>query len=193
MIRSVFADRYCRRETFMILLLRRLALFFAMLSGIVCAQFPEYAQQYRQRLGGALDELNAIIARFDADASQNGFSEREGVTHLQENPDSLVRAQGNQMKDVITRRNRLAQQAQTFADGGSFTRVFELATQADPHIAWRAYQSFEPGVPVTGEGFISALIGFVIGGGLIRLMGWPFERYHRRRRRRTLPESSFAA
>jgi hypothetical protein len=177
----------------MIMLMRRLALFFAMLFGIVCAQFPEYAQQYRQRLGGALDELNAIIARFDTDAAQNGLSEDQGVTHLRDNPDSLVRAQGNQMKDLITRRERLQRQAQTFTDDGSFKRVWELATQADPHIAWRAYQSFEPGVPVTSEGFVSAAIGFVIGGGLIKLLGWPFERYHRRHRRRALPESGFAA
>jgi hypothetical protein len=43
------------------------------------------------------------------------------------------------------------------------------------------------------EGFVSALIGFVIGGGLIRLLGWPIERHHRRKRRRLLAESGFAA
>jgi hypothetical protein len=177
----------------MIMLIRRLALFFAMLSGIVCAQFPEYAQQYRQRLGGALDELNAIIARFDADAAQNGLSEGQGVTRLGQNPDPLVRAQGVEMRDVIARRDKLQTQAQTFADSGNFKRVWALVTQADPRIAWRAYESFEPGVPVTWEGFATALIGFVIGGGLIRLMGWPIERHHRRRRARLLPDPEFAA
>jgi len=177
----------------MIMLIRRLALFFAMIAGVVSAQFPEYAQQYRQRLGGALDELNAIVARFDADAAQHGLSEPEGVTHLQQNPDSFVRARGDQMKDVITRRNKLQDQAKVFADDGSFKRVWELVTQADPPIAWRAYQSFEPGVPVTAEGFVSALIGFFIGGGLIRLLGWPIERHHRRKRKRLLPEPGFAA
>jgi hypothetical protein len=177
----------------MIMLIRRLALFFAMISGIVCAQFPEYAQQYRQRLGGALDELDAIIARFDADAAQNGLTEPQGVTQLRQNPDPFVRTRGDQMKDVIARRNKLQEQAQIFAEDGNFKRVWELVTQADPQIAWRAYQSFEPGVPVTMEGFVSALIGFVIGGGLIRLLGWPIERHHRRKRRRLLAESGFAA
>jgi hypothetical protein len=177
----------------MIMLIRRLALFFAMIAGVISAQFPEYAQQYRQRLGGALDELNAIVARFDADAAQNGLSEPQGVTHLQQNPDPFVRTRGDQMKDVIARRNKLQDQAQMIANGGNFQRVWALVTQADPTIARRAYQSFEPGVPVTTEGFVSALIGFVIGGGVIKLLGWPFESYHRRKRRRLLPESGFAA
>jgi hypothetical protein len=177
----------------MIMLIRRLALFFAMLFGVIGAQFPEYAQQYRQRLGGAVDELNTIIARFDADAAQNGLSESQGVLRLEDNPDAFVRARGEQMKDVIARRDKLRKQAQDFIDAGHFTRVWDLTTQADPYIAWRAYQSFEPGVPVTMEGFVSAVIGFVIGGGLIRFLGWPIERHHRRRRMRMLPEREFAA
>jgi len=178
----------------MIMLIRRLALFFAMIFGLIGAQFPEYAQQYRQRLGGAIDELNAIIARFDADAAQNGLSEQEGITHLQHNPDVFVQSRGAQMTEIVTRRDKLARQAEIYTDGGAVKRVWELATQADPSIAWRAYESFEPGVPVTTEGLISALIGFIIGGGLIKLLGWPIERHHKRRlRMRTLPKRELAA
>lgn len=180
----------------MIMLIRRLALFFAMLAGVVSAQFPEYAQQYRQRLGGALDELNAIIARFDADAAQSGLSEQGGIMRLKSNPDVFVQGRAGQMKDVIARRDRLAQQSQAFTHDGNFRRVWELAAHADPSIAWRAYQSFEPGIPVTTEGIVSAVIGFFLGGALIKLLGWPFERWHHRRRlkkRMRLEASGFAA
>ena len=177
----------------MIMLIRRLALFFAMIFGLVAAQFPEYAQQYRQRLGGAIDELNTIITRFDQDAAQGGMSEHEGVTRLQHNPDVFVQGRGDQMNEIIARRDKLERQSQIYTDSGSFRRVWELATQADPYIAWRAYQTFEPGIPVTTEGIVSAAVGFVVGWGLIRLLGWPIERHHRRRRMRILPESGFAA
>jgi hypothetical protein len=178
----------------MIMLIRRLALFFAMIFGLIGAQFPEYAQQYRQRLGGAIDELNAIIARFDADAAQNGLSEQEGITRLQHNPDIFVQSRGAQMTEILARRDKLSRQAEIYTDGGTVKRLWELAAQADPAIAWRAYESFEPGVPVTTEGLISSLIGFVIGGALIRLLGWPIERHHRRqRRKRVLAEREFAA
>jgi hypothetical protein len=178
----------------MIMLIRRLALFFAMIFGVIGAQFPEYAQQYRQRLGGAIDELNAIITRFDQDAAQSGLSEPDGIARLQHNPDVFVQGRGDQMREIVARRDKLEKQSQIYTDGGSVKRVWELATQADPYIAWRAYESFEPGVPVTTEGFVSAAIGFVVGWGLIRLLGWPIERHHRRRlRMRSLPEREFAA
>jgi hypothetical protein len=167
----------------MIMLLRRLALFFAMISAIVGAQLPEYAQQYRQRLGGAIDELNMIITRFNADAAQNGLTQEQGIARLQANTDEFVQSRGGQMQEIITRQARLANQLESLSHAGSFLRVWELTTKGDPAIAWRAYQSFEPGIPVTTEGVVSAIIGFVIGGGVIKLLSWPFEHLHRRRRR----------
>jgi len=177
----------------MILLLRRLALFFAMIAGIVSAQLPEYAQQYRQRLGGALDELNAYVERFDSEATQNGLTEAEAITRLKDNQDILVQNQGQHAKDIVERRDKLAKQMQAFSEDGQIRRIFDL-TQADPTIAWRAYQAFEPGIPVTTEGIVAAVIGFILGGLLIRLLGWPFERWHKRRRARALvPARAFPA
>jgi len=177
----------------MILLLRRLALFFAMIAGVVSAQLPEYAQQYRQRLGGALDELNAYVERFDNDAKQNGLTEAEAITRLKANQDNLVQNQGQHAKDIVARRDQLAKQLQAFSEDGQIRRIFDL-TQADPTIAWRAYQAFEPGVPITTEGVVSAIVGFILGGLLIRLLGWPFERWHKRRRERAmLPTRAFPA
>jgi hypothetical protein len=42
------------------MLVGRLALFFGLLLAVAASQIPEYAQQYRQRLGGAIDELQTI-------------------------------------------------------------------------------------------------------------------------------------
>src|SRR5208337_2052173 len=44
------------------MLARRLAVAIALIAGL------EFAQQYRQRIGGALDELRRIVAEFDAEA-----------------------------------------------------------------------------------------------------------------------------
>ena len=49
------------------MLARRLALAIAVLAGLIGSQAPEFAQQYRQRLGGALEELNRIVSEFDAE------------------------------------------------------------------------------------------------------------------------------
>ena len=50
------------------LLLRRLALAIGLVCGLLGTQAPEFAQQYRQRLAGAVDELSRVVATFDAEA-----------------------------------------------------------------------------------------------------------------------------
>ena len=43
------------------------AFVIGLLLGFVLSQTPEFAQQYRQRLGGAVDELQRIVLQFDDD------------------------------------------------------------------------------------------------------------------------------
>jgi hypothetical protein len=49
---------------------RRLALAIGLIVGLIGSQGPEFAQQYRQRIGGALDELKHIVAEFDAETAR---------------------------------------------------------------------------------------------------------------------------
>jgi hypothetical protein len=155
---------------------RRIALLIGLFFAVVASQLPEFAQQYRQRLGGALDELNAQVARFDADASQSGITREEGVSRLQKSDDRFVQERGEQMRDTVARRDRLQRQSEGFANAGPVTRLVILAGDFDPAVARGAYQSFEPGVPVTSEGIIAGLVGFLIGGGLTHLAARPLRR-----------------
>ena len=50
--------------------------------GLVASQFPEYAQQYEQRLGGAVDELRVFVEKFDASAASRRPQSRAGARHL---------------------------------------------------------------------------------------------------------------
>ena len=54
-----------------------MALLVSLTGGLAASQAPELAQQYRQRLGGALDEITQVVADFDADAAQNGLRRDE--------------------------------------------------------------------------------------------------------------------
>jgi hypothetical protein len=58
---------------------RRLALAIAVLAGLIGSQGPEFAQQYRQRLGGALEELNRIVSEFDAEVRGQNMTRAEGL------------------------------------------------------------------------------------------------------------------
>ena len=91
---------------------RRFALAVAVLAGLIGSQGPEFAQQYRQRLGGALEELNRIIAEFDAEARRQNLTPAEGLSRLEDNADPLARQRGEDMAEAIDRAKRLSEQLQ---------------------------------------------------------------------------------
>lgn len=135
----------------------------ALLLGLMLSQAPEFAQQYRQRLGGALDELEAIVARFTADARRQGLEPRAAIDRLAANPDPLARDRGADMDLVLDRRDRLARQLTAFEHAGPFARMAELVIDFDPDLARGAWNAFEPAVPVTIEGAAAAGAGVLSG------------------------------
>ena len=90
-------------ETGQSMLARRLALAIAVLAGLIGSQAPEFAQQYRQRLGGALEELNRIVSEFDAEVQRQNLSRAEALKRLEDNADPLARERGEDMGEAIDR------------------------------------------------------------------------------------------
>ncbi|VTZ24287.1 conserved hypothetical protein [Methylocella tundrae] len=159
----------------------RLALFFGAVVGLTASQIPEYAQQYRQRLGGAIDELQKIVSQFDADSAQLGLSEEQGIARLSGDGDEFIRERGLQMEQIVARLQTLSRANADMARSGSLGRLAALAADFDPLIARQAYASYEPAVPVTSEGFVLAGLGFLTGFGLFRALTAPLRRFSRRR------------
>src|ERR1700760_4953272 len=67
------------------------------------SQFPEYAQQYEQRLGGAVNELKTIVADFDRDAQKFGLTREEALQHYAVSPDQFLVARGQSMQRTLAR------------------------------------------------------------------------------------------
>lgn len=158
------------------MLFRRLAFAVALLFAALGSQLPEFTQQYRQRLGGALDELSAALARFDADAGSQQLSREQGVARLKGNPDALAQARGDDVEQMQTRRDRLDRQAQALAVAGPVSQYAVLADGFDGQVARRAYADFQPAIPVTPAGFVAGGVAFVLGWGLTRLVALPVRR-----------------
>lgn len=165
-------------------ILRQLGLVFGLLVGVIASQLPEFAQQYRQRLGGAIDELQRIVADFDKDARTFNMSRSQGLDRLAGDKDPFVGQRGKRMAAVNTRLTRLQQQRAAFANTGAVARLAIMADKFDADIASRAYENFEPAVPVTTEGILVAVTGFLAGLGLWKLLGWPFARLRNRKHQR---------
>src|SRR5437762_10501929 len=107
----------------MILLLRTIAIGLGIFGALVASQLPEFTQQYRQRLGGAIDELDRVVARFDADAAVNTLTRNDALARLAQSSDDLVRRRAADLSDNIERLEALKAQRQAMSEAGPVRRV----------------------------------------------------------------------
>lgn len=159
---------------------RLAAMFLGGLGAVGASQAPEFAQQYQQRLGGALDELRAIVQSFDQDAAREGLDRKAGLLRMENSPDSFVARRGRSFGETIRRYEALEAQKAALDRPNPFDRVAALVKGYDAQIARRAMESYRPAVPVTAEGLLFALSGFLAGamsGGLLgTILRLPFRR-----------------
>jgi non-ribosomal peptide synthetase component F len=168
------------------MIVRRLVLFFAVLCGLATTQLPEFVQQYRQRLGGAVDEIAAIVAHFDAEAQDLGMTQAEAIGRLETNPDRLVEARGRDMEHLIARLAKLRRALAALESSDATVKWGTFLTTFDPAIAARAYEAYQPAVPTTLDGALAGLVGFVFGGALAHLVSLPVRHGSKLFRRRHL-------
>jgi hypothetical protein len=152
-----------------------------LLGGLVASQGPEFSQQYRQRLGGGIDELKQVVARFDADARANSETSQSAIARLRSNPDDLAGRQGSAMQGNMERLGRLESHRQQMIEAGPFRRVALMVRDGDTDIMSAAYRDFEPAVPVTQEGVLSTAFGFVVVWGGVLLLASFIRSLFRRR------------
>jgi hypothetical protein len=146
------------------MLARRLALAIAVLAGLIGSQGPEFAQQYRQRLGGALGELNRIVSEFDQEVRGQNLTRAEGLSRLEHDDDPLARERGEDMNKAIERAKRLSEQIQAMNSAGPLMRLYVFATNFDPEIARSTLDNYEAAEPLS--------LGALAAGGLAALWGW---------------------
>ena len=142
---------------------RILALAIGLMAGLAASQGPEFAQQYRQRLGGAIDELRRVATRFESDAQASGLSREAAITRLRQQSEPVARAQGDAMEQIGDRLSALETQRDAFAEAGPFSRLLVMLHRIDPGLAQATYLDFEPAWPATTEGLATGGAGFVAG------------------------------
>ncbi|MFO1146946.1 MAG: DUF2937 family protein [Alsobacter sp.] len=159
---------------------RTVSIGLALLGAAAASQAPEYAQQYRQRLGGAIDELAAMVRQFDTDATGLGLDRTTAIDRLKGNADPVAQKRGAAMAGSVERLDRLDRQRRAMQEAGPLGRILALAEDPDPQVARRALEDFEPAIPTTGEGAAVAGLGFLASYGLLRLVALPFRKLFRR-------------
>lgn len=146
------------------------------------SQAPEFAQQYRQRIGGAVDELKVVVADFDRDAAASQMTRDEALGKLAASQDPFARDRGRSMTGTLNRFERLRRQQSWLEGADAFTRPLFVLRNPDRHVLTGAWEIFEPAVPLTIAGLAYGGAGGLLFLGFTRA-GIAANR--RRKRRKT--------
>jgi hypothetical protein len=151
--------------------------------GLTLSQFPEYAQQYTQRLGGAVDELRIITTEFDAAADAAGLTREAAIERYGVAGDEFIEGRGRSMSRTFARYAELSAMLERIRGADAAERVTLLPQFMDTEIGSRALENFQPAVPVTAEGLAYGgggfLVGYLVTSGLVRFVMLPFRRRQR--------------
>jgi hypothetical protein len=142
----------------------------AAVGAFTASQLPEFAQQYRQRLGGALEEMREIVARFDADAARNELTREQAISQYRGAGEPFLRDQGATAERSIERFDHLAEQRARLESSPALMRPVVILSEPDARVMRGAWQDYEPGLPTTAAGLVWATLGFFLLGGLASLL-----------------------
>ena len=147
---------------------------------LILSQFPEYAQQYTQRLGGAVDELRVITEDFDRAAVAGGLGRAEALERYNASNDDFLAGRSSSMTATFQRYEQLSSTLVQIENAGAIERFQSLPAYLDTDIGRRTLEAYRPAVPVTMEGILYAGGGFILGylvlSGLWRFVSMPFKR-----------------
>lgn len=162
--------------------IRTLAIAIGLFFATIGVQGPEFAQQYRQRLAGAIDELTRVVAEFDAEAAGHSLTPDVAIQRLEANADPLARERGAAAEFDRTRLARLQLAFAAMKDAPTVTRLWVVAQHFDAGVGARTFADYEPAAPTTGEAFVVGAIFGLWGWGATHLCAWPIRRRMARRR-----------
>lgn len=148
-------------------MIRTLALAGGIAGAVALSQFPEFSQQYLQRLSGAVDELRLVTAAFDLTAQASGLTRDQALAQI--GGTSFTDDLRDNMAASIDRHERLEGDYQALVGADPLTRLARLWHFRDVDLARRTWDDFRPAMPVTADGLIFAGIGFAAGWLLVSM------------------------
>ncbi len=157
---------------------RILAILGGVSGAVGLSQFPEFSQQYLQRLAGKVDALTQIAADFDATAARNGLT--RDVALLQMTGTPLLVDQQSDQRMIFARGAVLADNLATLRAANPLARLTMPQRFGDTETLAATYADFRPAIPATADGAITAGIGYVAGWSVIavlwRVISFPFRK-----------------
>lgn len=136
----------------------------------IASQAPEFSQQYRQRLGGAIVELRQFVEDFDADARDNGLNRAQALSTYATSGEKFLNDRGRTMQAVLDRYESLLRQQTAFQKTPALFRPLAISRDYDRPLLEGTWSIYEPAIPVNMHGFSWAAAGFLVAGFLAWLL-----------------------
>lgn len=149
-----------------------------------CSQYPEFSQQYIQRLAGQVDALSVVLADFDRSATASGLTRAAALDMLQGS--DFLAARRVDMEAAFGRFDQLSRNLTFLRLASPMERIAMPQRLGDPETFSATWADFSPAMPLTLEGAAAGGIGFLLGRGAVglalSLLLWPFRRRQPARR-----------
>ncbi len=159
-------------------MIRALCLVGGLTGAVGLSQYPEFSQQYIQRLAGQVDALTIEAKRFDDSALAEGMGREEALQALA-GSDFLDRRQAD-MRAMFARHARLGENLIVLRAASPLERLTLPHRMADGPTAQEVWGDFTPAVPVSMAGAASAGAGFLGGwaaiAAILAALTTPFRR-----------------
>ena len=138
---------------------------------LAAACIPSYIQQYRQRVGGHLDQVVRDLAPFREIANKfHGGDIHRLIRHHLESPDPTFKAEGNAIHAMVDSEARLRAAVEGL-NADVWRQLYYLANHGDPAIARATWDAFVPAFSFTTEYVLFAL-GLGVAIWLVFLVAW---------------------
>jgi len=155
---------------------------------MIASQAPEFMQQYKQRLGGAIDELAQVVRHFDNDANKAGMDRASAIERYTRSGDSFFVRRGTSMQTTINRWHDMSDHWRSITKANLFARLPVFISGADKELLKRTWNTYKPAIPTTIEGLAYSGAGFLfthlIFGSILSL-------FRGRRPRRPAPRQRY--
>lgn len=159
-------------------MLRVLTMAGGLCGAAALSQYPEFSQQYVQRMAGQLDALTQVVEDFDRSARDAGLTRGEALAQMQGT--TFLQSRRADMNRTFLRHARLTEDFAALQAADPMQRMLMPHRMADAETARGTWADFAPAVPLTVPGAVSAGAGYLGGyglmAGLLALVAWPFRR-----------------
>jgi hypothetical protein len=165
----------------------------AALGAILLVQFPQFYAAYLQRLGGHLDEAHRVVGQYIRAASVNHLTLNQYINiHLTSNNQVFI-STGKLIQNFVERLQHLQASMEALQGASPWGRWWVLLKEMDLSIIRQTLVNFTPGIPMTMEALVYALIGLIFSFGIYQgvknLIRFLFYKIHPSKTKYTLSET----